>query len=76
MNRDVQPSGMLNDCCRPHLGQHVNTAALHFVQESAFELQELAGPAVDAAYDVSGRRMATCVASSSGSIIQVVHGGI
>ncbi|GLC39715.1 hypothetical protein PLESTM_000932000 [Pleodorina starrii] len=45
------------------------------VLENTVELPELAGPAVDAAYDVSGRRMATCVPSSSGCIIQVYECG-
>ncbi|KAG2487956.1 hypothetical protein HYH03_013535 [Edaphochlamys debaryana] len=37
------------------------------------ELSELAGPAVDVAYDVSGRRMATCAATSSGACVIQVH---
>ncbi|EFJ41721.1 hypothetical protein VOLCADRAFT_110056 [Volvox carteri f. nagariensis] len=41
------------------------------VVEKTVELPDISGPAVDAAYDVSGRRMATCVPSSSGSIVQV-----
>ncbi|PNW85552.1 hypothetical protein CHLRE_03g192000v5 [Chlamydomonas reinhardtii] len=43
------------------------------VKETTVVLEELAGPAVDVAYDVSGRRMATCAATPSGSTVIQVH---
>ncbi|PNG99971.1 hypothetical protein TSOC_014231, partial [Tetrabaena socialis] len=40
-------------------------------KDSTVLLEGLAGPTCDVAYDVSGRRMATCGPSPSGTVVQV-----
>lgn len=59
-------------CWREVSQAGTSSPSLGTLQESTCQLTDLAGPVVDVAYDVSGRRMATCTSSmSGGSIVQV-----